>query len=73
MSNAGVLQWTRSTQLKRARKNEETVIVSADLRYNEETEAAMREARDIVAGRLSAARYGSAAEAFGENDDNRHD
>ena len=30
----------------------------------------MREAREIAAGRLSAARYGSAAEAFGENDDN---
>lgn len=50
--------------------NEETVIVSADLRYSEETEAAMREAREIAAGRLSAARYGSAVEAFGENDDN---
>ena len=47
--------------------NEGTMSVSADLRYNEETEAAMRE---IAAGRLSAARYGSAAEAFGENDDN---
>ena len=53
--------------------NEETVNVSADLRYNEETESAMREAREIAAGRFSAARYGSAAEAFGENDDNRHD
>ena len=50
--------------------NEETVIVSAELRYNEETEAAMRETREIAAGRLSAARYGSVAEAFGENDDN---
>ncbi|MDU7041372.1 MAG: hypothetical protein E6340_04865 [Actinomyces sp.] len=50
--------------------NEETVIVSADLRYNEETEAAMREAREIAVGRLSAARYGTAAEAFGESDDN---
>ena len=47
--------------------------MSADLRYNEETEAAMREAREIAAGRLSAARYGSAAEEFGEKDDNRHD
>lgn len=53
--------------------NEETVNVSADLRYNEETEAAMREAREIAAGRLPVARYGSAAEAFGENDDNRRD
>lgn len=53
--------------------NEENVIVSADLRYNEETEAAMREAREISAGLLSAAHYGSVAEAFGENDDNRHD
>lgn len=50
--------------------NEGTVIVSADLRYNEETEAAMREAREITAGRLSVARYAYAAEAFGENDDN---
>ena len=50
--------------------NEETVNVSADLRYNEETEAAMREAREIAAGRLSSACYGSAVEAFGENDDN---
>ena len=50
--------------------NEGTMSVSADLRYNEETEAAMREAREIAAGRLSAARYGSAAAAFGENDDN---
>ena len=50
--------------------NEGTMSVSADLRYNGETEAAMREAREIAAGRLSAARYGSAAEAFGENDDN---
>jgi len=50
--------------------NEETVNVSADLRYNEETEAAMREAREIAAGWLPVARYGSAAEAFGENDDN---
>ena len=50
--------------------NEGTMSVSADLRYNKETEAAMREAREIAAGRLSAARYGSAAEAFGENDDN---
>lgn len=39
-------------------------------RFNAETELAMREAREIAAGRLSAARYGSAAEAFGENDDN---
>ena len=53
--------------------NEETVNVSADLRYNEETEAAMREAREIAAGRLSAARYGTAAEAVGESDDNRRD
>lgn len=53
--------------------NEETANVSADLRYNEETEAAMREAREIAAGLLSAARYGTVAEAFGENDDNRHD
>ena len=53
--------------------NEETVNVSADLRYNEETESAMREAREIAAGRLPVARYGSAAEAFGENDDNGHD
>ena len=50
--------------------NEETVNVSADLRYNEETEAAMREAREIAAGRLPVVRYGSAVEAFGENDDN---
>ena len=50
--------------------NEETVNVSADLRYNEETEAAMREAREIAAGRLPVARYGSAAEAFGANDGN---
>ena len=57
-------------RVKCERMNEETVIVSAELRYNEETEAAMREAREIAAGRLSAARYGSAAEAFGENDDN---
>ena len=49
--------------------NEETVIVSADPRYNEETEAAMREAREIAAGRISAARYSSAAAALGENDD----
>ena len=47
--------------------------MSADLRYNEETETAMREAREIAAERLSAARYGTAAEAFEENDDNRHD
>ena len=53
--------------------NEGTANVSAELRYNEETEAAMREAREIAAGRLYAARYGSAAEAFGETDDNRHD
>ena len=53
--------------------NEETVNVSADLRYNEEIESAMCEAREIAAGRLSAACYGSAVEAFGENDDNRHD
>ena len=44
--------------------NEETVNVSADLRYNEETEAAMCEAREIAA-----ARYGSAAEALRKNDD----
>ena len=50
--------------------NEETVNVSADLRCNEETEAAMREAREIAAGRISAARYGSATEALRENDDN---
>ena len=50
--------------------NEETVIVSADLRYNEQTESAMREAREIAAGRLPVARYGSAAEALRENDDN---
>lgn len=50
--------------------NEETVNVSAELRYNEETEAAMREAREIAAGRLPVARYGSAAEALRENDDN---
>ena len=50
--------------------NEETVNVSADLRYNEEAEAAMREAREIAAGRLPVARYGSAVEAVGENDDN---
>ena len=50
--------------------NEEKVNVSADLRYNEETEAAMCEAREIAAGRLSVARYGSAAEALRENDDN---
>lgn len=50
--------------------NERNANVSAELRYNEETEAAMREAREISAGLLSAARYGSAAEAFGENDDN---
>ena len=50
--------------------SEETVNVSADLRYNEEAEAAMREAREIAAGRLPVARYGSAVEAFGENDDN---
>ena len=49
--------------------NEETVIVPAELRYNEETEAAMREAREIAAGRISAARYGSAAEALRKNDD----
>ena len=48
----------------------EAVIVSEDLRYNEETEAAMREAREIAAGRISAVRYGSAAEALRENDDN---
>lgn len=50
--------------------NEETVIVSEDLRYNEETEAAMREAREIATGRISAVRYGSAAEALRESDDN---
>ncbi|WMS27692.1 hypothetical protein [Schaalia odontolytica] len=44
--------------------------MSADLRCNEETEAAMREAREIAAGRISAARYGSATEALRENDDN---
>ena len=49
--------------------NEETVNVSADLRYNEQTESAMCEAREIAAGRLPVARYGSAAEAFGESDD----
>ena len=53
--------------------NEETVNVSADLRYNERLRQAMREACEITAGRLSVARYASAAEAFGENDDNRHD
>ena len=49
--------------------NEENVIVSADLRYNEETEAAMREARDIAAGRVAATRYASAAQAFADVDD----
>ena len=39
-------------------------------RYNTETELAMSEAREIAAGRLPIARYGSAAEAFGESDDN---
>ncbi len=32
----------------------------------------MHEARGLLLG-VSAAPYGSAAEAFGENDDNRHD
>ena len=50
--------------------NEETVNVSAELRYNEEIESAMCEAREIAAGRLPVARYGSAAEALRENDDN---
>ena len=38
--------------------------MSADLRYSEETEAAMREAREIAAGLISAARYGSAAVSY---------
>ena len=38
-------------------------------RYNAETELAMREARDIAAGRVAATRYASAAQAFAELDD----
>ena len=38
-------------------------------RYNAETELAMREARDIAAGRVAATRYASAAQAFADVDD----
>ena len=38
-------------------------------RYNAETEAAMREARDIMAGKLPAESYGSAAEMFAALDE----
>jgi toxin-antitoxin system protein len=38
-------------------------------RYNPETELAMREARDIAAGRVAATRYASAAQAFADVDD----
>ncbi|MGP1498345.1 MAG: type II toxin-antitoxin system RelB/DinJ family antitoxin [Schaalia odontolytica] len=38
-------------------------------RYNAETELAMREARDIAAGRVGATRYPSAAQAFADVDD----
>ena len=37
-------------------------------RYNEETEAAMREARDIMAGKKYAKSYHSARELFDELD-----
>ena len=39
-------------------------------RYNAETELAMREAREIATGHISAVRYGSAAEALREKNDN---
>ena len=38
-------------------------------RFNAETELAMREARDIAAGRVAATRYASAAQAFADVDD----
>ena len=36
--------------------------------YNKETEAAMKEARDIVAGKVEAKSYSSAHELFSELD-----
>lgn len=38
-------------------------------RYNAQTEAAMREARDIISGKLPAESYGSAAEMFAALDE----
>ena len=38
-------------------------------RFNAETEAAMREAREIAAGRVAASRYMSASQAFADVDD----
>ena len=38
-------------------------------RFNTETEAAMREAREIAAGRGDASRYVSASQAFADVDD----
>ena len=38
-------------------------------RFNAETEAAMREAREIAAGRVAASRYGSASQAVADVDD----
>ena len=38
-------------------------------RFNADTELAMREARDIAAGRVAATRYASAAQAFADVDD----
>ena len=38
-------------------------------RFNAETEAAMREAREIAAGRVAASRYMSASRAFADVDD----
>lgn len=37
-------------------------------RYNQETEAAMQEARDIMAGKISSKTYSSARELFNELD-----
>ena len=37
-------------------------------RFNAETEAAMREAREIAAGRVTASRYVSASQAFADVD-----
>lgn len=38
-------------------------------RYNAETESAMREARDIIGGKLPSESYGSAAEMFAALDE----
>ena len=38
-------------------------------RFNAETEAAMREAREIAAGRVAASRYASASQALADVDD----